>query len=493
MHFEFRLKRPTTPKLQLLSDIVVRRKDARGTLTMFCCQNGKRYALTCCHVCYFKKDEENSDHEFFEILSKNQNNPNHVKLHLNSNKYFYNPSENQEIRLGNFSNYILQSNADIIAIEVNENAPVNCRKNGRKERSLKEVCTDLNKQFIKAGPVKVKKYGKEQREGEIVEIAFSYYARQEGFEITDGVLVKCPETFLENGESGVLVYFVDENGKEQAFGYGVAEWCRDLKQKPESPTYKFYLCFKLDIALKELFGKENCETCDCFDQNGNYIDDIKEFTSSNASLSYTTSINSEPSEPKSLKASSSATTSIKSQPSALKLVRDLPEHLKDALIERLNRFHVDVLSEIATNMLEVQYYVHNSADLMAKLKEKKIRFLFREFRRKDQFKDVVLWMRKKFPVGSTGPLNCDDEEKTEKMNFGIRREVSIRLNLENYWETFARHRVMDVTIIDFRKFTKSENPAEEVISRWESKNKSTVGLLYDILVDCELYNIADLL
>ncbi|XP_046844841.1 trichohyalin-like [Xenia sp. Carnegie-2017] len=178
---------------------------------------------------------------------------------------------------------------------------------------------------------------------------------------------------------------------------------------------------------------------------------------------------------------------------ALKLVRDLSEHLKDPLIERLNRFHVDVLSEIATNMLEVHCYVHNSADLLAKLKENKIRFLFREFRRKDQFKDVVLWMRKKFPVGSTGPLNCDDEEKTEKMNFGIRREVSIRLNSKNCWETVASHRVMDLTIIDIRKFMKSENPAEEVISRWESKNKSTVGLLYDLLVDCELYNIADLL
>ena len=52
---------------------------------------------------------------------------------------------------------------------------------------------------------------------------------------------------------------------------------------------------------------------------------------------------------------------------------------------------------------------------------------------------------------------------------------------------------MDVTIIDFRKFIKSEDPAEEVISRWESKNRSTVGLLYDLLVDYELYNIADLL
>ena len=197
---------------------------------------------------------------------------------MKSNKYLYETTENQETELGHFNNYTLENNADIIAIEVNEIVPVNCRKNGRKERSLKEVCKDLNKQFLKAGPVKVKKYGKEQREGEIVDIAFSYYARREGFEITDAVLVKCSETFLENGESGVLVYYVDESGKEQAFGYGVAEWCRDLKQKPESPAYKFYLCFKLDIALRELFGKENCETCDCFDQNGNHLDDIKGYT-----------------------------------------------------------------------------------------------------------------------------------------------------------------------------------------------------------------------
>ena len=37
-------------------------------------------------------------------------------------------------------------------------------------------------------------------------------------------MVKCRETFLEKGESGVLVYFLDESGREDAFGYGVGEW-----------------------------------------------------------------------------------------------------------------------------------------------------------------------------------------------------------------------------------------------------------------------------
>ena len=38
---------------------------------------------------------------------------------------------------------------------------------------------------------------------------------------------------------------------------------------------------------------------------------------------------------------------------------------------------------------------------------------------------------------------------------------------------------------------RSDDPSECVLSRWEVSNKSTVGTMYDLLVDCELPDVAD--
>ena len=99
---------------------------------MFCCQMGKRYALTCLHVCYNKNDKEINGQEFFEFLKENQSNPKQVELHLKSNKYLYETTENQETELGHFNNFTLENNADIIAIKVDKNVSVNFKQEERK-------------------------------------------------------------------------------------------------------------------------------------------------------------------------------------------------------------------------------------------------------------------------------------------------------------------------------------------------------------------------
>ena len=83
-------------------------------------------------------------------------------------------------------------------------------------------------------------------------------------------------------------------------------------------------------------------------------------------------------------------------------MKEIRGKLKAELINQLNQVSVGVLSEIATKILEVRCYVLDSTDFMDKLKDKKIRFLFRELRREGQTRDIVRWMRNKFPVGSTG-------------------------------------------------------------------------------------------
>ncbi|XP_046845375.1 uncharacterized protein LOC124439182 [Xenia sp. Carnegie-2017] len=179
---------------------------------------------------------------------------------------------------------------------------------------------------------------------------------------------------------------------------------------------------------------------------------------------------------------------------ALRFVKEIPGELKVQLMKQLKQVSVDCLSEIATKILEVRCYVVDSTDFMDKLKEKKIRFLFRELRREGQTRDIVRWMRNKFPVGSTGPVKCDDNVKTENMNYGVRKEVTDYLSLED-WEILASHSDIDLKKLDIGmiKRRSADNPAEAVISRWEARNNSSVGMMYDLLVDCEFYKIADLL
>ena len=64
-----------------------------------------------------------------------------------------------------------------------------------------------------------------------------------------------------------------------------------------------------------------------------------------------------------------------------------------------------------------------------------------------------------------------------------------------YWEKLAAHEDINMSAVDLAllKQRKDTDHAESVIAGWEVSRKSTVGLLYDLLVDCGLTDLADLL
>ncbi|XP_046847971.1 uncharacterized protein LOC124441537 [Xenia sp. Carnegie-2017] len=231
-YFEFRPKPSKTPKLQLLSKIAVERNSrtvSRGTLTMFCYQNGKHYALTCCHVCY----NGDGDDKLYEMLNQNKNDPNEFKSHLNTNQYNYTSSSEPNIHLGYFSDYNLQTDMDILSIEVNEDFKENCRRNKIHRPSWNNVWRELNKRVhVEHETVEVKKYER-YKIGKIYDVSFSCNDPEGKVVYQDAVLVKSKEHFLKSGESGVLVYFRDEHGRRIPFGYGIAEVYHEELYEPE--------------------------------------------------------------------------------------------------------------------------------------------------------------------------------------------------------------------------------------------------------------------
>lgn len=67
----------------------------------------------------------------------------------------------------------------------------------------------------------------------------------------------------------------------------------------------------------------------------------------------------------------------------------------------------------------------------------------------------------------------------------------------DYWERLAGHKDIDLNPTQVALIKKNirsgEDPTNKVLSTWQAKKNSTVGALYDLLVDCELNKIADLL
>ena len=273
-YFEFRPKGSEKAKLRSFSNISISRNDqsiiSRGTLTMFCYLNGKHYALTCCHLCYNGVD----NHKHYKMLNLATNDPNAFELHLKSNEYVYSSSPNSEIQLGSCRDYVLQNDVDIISIEVNESVSVECRrKKLHKPSNWLDVWRELLKRVygVSSSSVKVKKYDGKRMIGYIVDTSFSYYSPEEEVTIEDAILVKCRKSFLKAGDCGVLVYFHDEAGRRIPFGYGVSQFFHLGICDPE---YKYYICFKLDKALRKLFGEKNYNNCGCFEQCSNHIEEI---------------------------------------------------------------------------------------------------------------------------------------------------------------------------------------------------------------------------
>lgn len=64
---------------------------------------------------------------------------------------------------------------------------------------------------------------------------------------------------------------------------------------------------------------------------------------------------------------------------------------------------------------------------------------------------------------------------------------------DHHWKSLAERLGMDNNSIKYLDSRRIENPADEVLRYWEVKANSTVGALYDILVDIGCPIIADIL
>ena len=60
------------------------------------------------------------------------------------------------------------------------------------------------------------------------------------------------------------------------------------------------------------------------------------------------------------------------------------------------------------------------------------------------------------------------------------------------WESLVSHNDIDMKATDIAYLKQSnKDPAESVLSSWEVSTRSTVGTMYDLLVDCDLNDVAD--
>ncbi|XP_078342187.1 uncharacterized protein LOC144627991 isoform X5 [Oculina patagonica] len=94
--------------------------------------------------------------------------------------------------------------------------------------------------------------------------------------------------------------------------------------------------------------------------------------------------------------------------------------------------------------------------------------------------------------GVTGPM-LSPITFIREVGYTFRRNLTRNLCADDHWKFLAERLGMDNNSIKYLDSKRVENPADEVLRYWEVKANSTVGALYDILVDIGCPFIADLL
>ncbi|CAH3037614.1 unnamed protein product [Pocillopora meandrina] len=107
---------------------------------------------------------------------------------------------------------------------------------------------------------------------------------------------------------------------------------------------------------------------------------------------------------------------------------------------------------------------------------------------------VIKKFRQVLPAhkGVIGPLLSPDTFVRE-IRYSHRRDLTRNLCANDNWKALAEKLGLDNTTIQYLDNRRIENPADEVLRNWEVKAHSTVGKLYDILVELDYPIIADYL
>ncbi len=223
---------------------------AAGTLTMFCCKDRQHYALTCFHVgCGTALNE---DHNIREISQRFPR----YRDHAERQSYCFN---NIDRPLGDFDDGHFDREWDILCVRIPDDVEIDCTIADVPNPNWDQLWVQLYESVVeKKNQVKVEKICLSSPfvRGKIVETAFSY-KENERVLFNDTTVVKGDSgSFLKDGDSGSLVYFLDEEDRKMAFAYGVME--ADKLDLADGTSIKgpFAICLNLETALEKLNLKE---------------------------------------------------------------------------------------------------------------------------------------------------------------------------------------------------------------------------------------------
>ncbi|XP_046849794.1 uncharacterized protein LOC124443338 [Xenia sp. Carnegie-2017] len=262
-YFEFKPEPKEKSQFRLLSDLRVEKREngpnpmrkkkdkkkiheamAKGSVTMFCNTDKKHYALTCFHnSCITDRQAAGIEFNFSHIWEDIKQLCERISRREipDENRYYYFPLMGKEIKLGAPCFRSFNENTDIMAIEV-----IDCKKITRTPFVITETDWKTVKNQLKKGNAKVQKRVGGAL-GKIFDISYSYLCKETGCDIFSNVItIECECPFLKDGDSGMLIYFYNEDTEKHIpLGYGVSEHKKDDGKI-------VYLAFRLDVALKNL-------------------------------------------------------------------------------------------------------------------------------------------------------------------------------------------------------------------------------------------------
>ena len=216
-----------------------------GTLTMFCYKNGHHYALTCFHVgCESDESRLNTVYRANEVddMKKIRGSLPHYVGHAEEKKYYYTESSientnNESVAvenngcsytpLGQFHSCHFDNECDILSLKLSHDVQIDCKIADVTTPDWDSIFDELHENIFQntGNPVIVEKIGPSSglTHGYIVGCHFSHFNDKE-LMFQDAIVIKgFSGPFVEDGESGSLVFFHDKNGQKQAFAYCVCE------------------------------------------------------------------------------------------------------------------------------------------------------------------------------------------------------------------------------------------------------------------------------
>ncbi|XP_046845644.1 uncharacterized protein LOC124439463 [Xenia sp. Carnegie-2017] len=229
---------------------------SRGTITLICLKDGVYSALTCAHIaCATDHQQTLLDGERLVSIS---NAVQTLNKH-DENKYMYTPSKSDcKAEIGSSHRHTFaqfDSETDIMSINIGKQEDFK-KLIGDEMEDVVLNLDDANEELQRR--VEDKKETVKVRtatgvEGSISELNYEYWCKNSTRRIfQNAIKIKSCQTFLDSGDSGTLVWFLDEKKNWQPFAYGVCEICDD----GDSGSEKSYICLKLNHGLKTL-GLQN--------------------------------------------------------------------------------------------------------------------------------------------------------------------------------------------------------------------------------------------